>query len=335
MKKKTSLKDIAQKVGVSIALVSYVLNNKKEGRISKDVALKIRETARELNYKTNQIAKSLKTNKTYTIGLIVSDISNPFSSSLARIIEDEANKNGYTVLFGSSDEDAEKSLKLIDTFINKQVDGLIIAPAQNTASQIEYLQEEGIPFVLIDRYFPELKTSFIVLDNFKAANNAVEFLIKNSYKRIALISFKSTLFNLNERRKGYLAALKKHNIEVKKSWVKEICFDNTKSNVEKAMHELLSLKEPVDAVLFGANTLAVYGLKYINKHKVKIPEQLAVISFDESDALDLFDPALTYVKQPLHEMGQTATKLLLENINKNNKIMQVKMDGELIIRNSA
>jgi len=97
MKKKVSLKDIAQKVGVSIALVSYVLNNKKEGRINKDVALKIKDTAKQLNYKTNQIAKSLKTNKTYTIGLVVSDISNPFSSSLARIIEDEANKNNYTV----------------------------------------------------------------------------------------------------------------------------------------------------------------------------------------------------------------------------------------------
>lgn len=335
MKKKTSLKDIAQKVGVSIALVSYVLNNKKEGRINKDVALKIRETAKQLNYKTNQIAKSLKTNKTYTIGLIVSDISNPFSSSLARIIEDEANKNGYTVLFGSSDEDAEKSMKLIDAFINKQVDGLIIAAAENSASQIRYLQEEGVPFVLIDRYFPELKTSFIVLDNYKAAYEAVEYLIKRSYKRIALINFKSTLYNLIERRKGYVAALKKENIEIKKSWVKEICFDNIKSNVEKAMHELLSLKEPVEAILFGANTIAVHGLKYINKHKIKIPEQIAVISFDESDALDLFDPALTYIKQPLQQMGETATKLLLENINKNNKTMQVKMDGELVIRNSA
>jgi LacI family transcriptional regulator len=178
MKKKASLKDIAQKVGVSIALVSYVLNNKKEGRINKDVALKIKDTAKQLNYKTNQIAKSLKTNKTYTIGLVVSDISNPFSSSLARIIEDEANKNNYTVIFGSSDEDANKSLKLIDTFLNKQVDGLIIAAAENTASQIQYLQEEGIPFVLIDRYFPELKTSFIALDNYQAAHEAVEHLIE-------------------------------------------------------------------------------------------------------------------------------------------------------------
>ncbi|MEP6845668.1 MAG: LacI family DNA-binding transcriptional regulator, partial [Panacibacter sp.] len=214
MKKKVSLKDIAQKVGVSIALVSYVLNNKKEGRIKKEVALKIKETARELNYRTNQIAKSLKTNKTNTIGLIVSDISNPFSSSLARIIEDEADKSGYTVIFGSSDEDAEKSQKLIDTFVNRQVDGLIIAPAEDSIAQILYLEEQGIPFVLIDRYFPEVKTNYVTLDNFKAAYGAVDLFLKASYKRIGLITYRSALHNLEERKDGYLSALKDHNIDI-------------------------------------------------------------------------------------------------------------------------
>src|SRR6187397_2892525 len=109
MLKKISLKDIANQVGVSTALVSYVLNNQKEGRINKEVAQKIRDTAKRLNYRTNQVAKSLKTNKTYTIGLIVADISNPFFSSLARIIEDEADQNNYTVIFGSSDESPAKS----------------------------------------------------------------------------------------------------------------------------------------------------------------------------------------------------------------------------------
>ncbi len=135
MKKKVSQKDIARKVGVSTALVSYVLNNLKEGRINKVVAQKIRETAKELNYRTNQIARSLKMNKTFTIGLIVADISNSFFSSLARIIEDEADKKNYTVIFGSSDENAQKSWKLINALVDRQVDGFIIAPAENTESQ--------------------------------------------------------------------------------------------------------------------------------------------------------------------------------------------------------
>src|SRR3989337_1726758 len=118
MKKKTSLKDIAERVGVSTALVSYVLNNQKEGRIGKAVSQKIRDTASELNYRTNHIARSLKTNKTFTIGLIVADISNAFSASLARIIEDAAERSNYTVLFGSSDENTTRSTKLIDILLN-------------------------------------------------------------------------------------------------------------------------------------------------------------------------------------------------------------------------
>ena len=166
MNKKVSLKDIAQKVGVSTALVSYVLNNKKQGRISKAVAQKIRDAALQMNYRANQIAKSLKTNKTQTIGLIVADIANPFFSGLARIIEDEADKTNYTVIFGSSDENAEKSLKLIDTFINRQVDGLILAAGENGEGHIKYLQQQEVPLVLIDRYFPGINNSYIALDNY-------------------------------------------------------------------------------------------------------------------------------------------------------------------------
>ena len=183
MKKKVCQKDIAHKVGVSTALVSYVLNNLKEGRISKVVAQKIRETAKELNYRTNQIAKSLKINKTFTIGLIVADISNPFFSNLARIIEDEADKKNYTVIFGSCDENAQKSWKLMNALLDRQVDGFIIAPAENTESNIIYLKEHDIPFVLIDRYFPGLETNWVTLDNYKAAYTAVQHMIDGGNKR--------------------------------------------------------------------------------------------------------------------------------------------------------
>ena len=164
-------------MGVSTALVSYVLNNKKEGRIKKSVAERIREVATELNYRTNQIAKSLKTNKTFTIGLIISDISNPFFANLARIIEDKADKYNYTVLFGSSDENEQRSKKLIDTFLNRQVDGLIICPGENDFSLVLPLVEQNVPFVLVDRYFPEIKTNYVALDNYAASFMAVQHLV--------------------------------------------------------------------------------------------------------------------------------------------------------------
>ena len=335
MVKKISLKDIASQVGVSTALVSYVLNNQKEGRINKDVAQRIRDTAKRLNYRTNQVAKSLKTNKTFTIGLIVADISNPFFSSLARIIEDEADKNNYTVIFGSSDESPVKSEKLMETLLNRQVDGLIIAPPQNSESQIKYLIEQGIPFVLIDRYFPGIETNYVAIDNYKAAYRATQHFIDSGRKRIGMITYESSIFNLNERTSGYLSAMEENEIPYKENWLKELKPNNTRMCIEKAINELLDGPKPADALLFSSNTIAAMGLKHLNSLGIKIPDQLAVISFDESEAFDLFYAPLTFIKQPLQEMGQTAIKVLLETIGKNNKLTQINIEADLVIREST
>ena len=336
MRKKVSLKDIANKVGVSTALVSYVLNNQKEGRISKIVAQKIRDAAKELNYFTNQIAKSLKTNKTFTIGLILSDIANPFSSSLARIIEDEAEKSNYTVIFGSSDEIAERSCKLINVLLNRQVDGMIIASAENTESQILYLKELEIPFVLIDRYFPEINVSHVAIDNYKAAYTAVKHLIDNGNKKIGMVTYNSSLYNLQERKRGCIAALRDHNLEVKDEWIKEVSILNDEVEIEKIFNELISSPEKVEALLFGSNILSTYGLKYINRHQIKVPDQLSIVSFDQSDASSLFYAPLTHIKQPLQEMGQLVTKILLDSMGENDhEIVHVNMEAELVIGKST
>lgn len=333
--KKISLKDIASRVGVSTALVSYVLNNQKEGRIRKDVAQKIRDTAKQLNYRANLAAKSLRTNKTFTIGLIVADISNPFFSALARIIEDEADDNNYTVIFGSSDENPKKSERLIETLLNRQVDGLIIAPPENSEPQIRYLIEQDIPFVLIDRYFPAIKTNYVAIDNYTAAYEAVKHFIDIGRKKIGMITFGSSIFTINERTQGYLSAIEDNGIKFEKKWLKALNAGNTRKCVEKAIYELLDGPEPIDALLFSSNMLAGWGLKYINSLPIKVPADLAIISFDETEASDLFYSPLTYIKQPLQEMGRTATKILLDNIGKNQELTEVNLNAELIVREST
>ncbi|MEZ0485253.1 LacI family DNA-binding transcriptional regulator [Fibrella aquatica] len=334
MIKKTSMKDIAQDVGVSIALVSYVLNGKKENRIGKEVAQKIREAAIRLNYQPNQIAKSLKTNKTFTIGLIVADISNPFSSSLARIIEDEAGKYNYTVLFGSSDENPEKLQKLIDTLINRQVDGLLIAAPEGAEAQLAALQQR-IPFVLIDRYFPALTTSYVALDNYKSIYSGVQHLIDSGYRRIGLVTIQTDLFHMQERTRGYLAALSNNAISFEKQWLKAIGQATYKTDIATSINDLLTGPEPADALLFATNALALHGLKQLNAMGMKVPDDVAVLSFDETEAYDLFYTPLTCIRQPLEEMGQLATKLLIESIQKNNKVTQINLEGELIMRAST
>lgn len=335
MVKRVSLKDIAKKVGVSTALVSYVLNNKKEGRISKEVAQKIKDAAKELNYTANQIARSLKTNKTFTIGLIVSDISNPFSSILNRIIEDEAEKSNYLVLSGSSDESSEKLWKLTRVLQNYQVDGFIISPADHSAPLVLYLQEQNIPFVLIDRFFPEIETNYVTIDNYKAAYEGVKHLIENGYRQIGLVGLDIALFNMQERRRGYMEALREHGLPVRAEWIKRVSRDQVKEAVPKAIDELMSMDEPVDAVLFTNNVVSTQALKYINTLPIRVPDDLAIVSFDESDAADLFYAPITHIKQPLQDMGKMATKILLENIAENKEVTQIKMEAKLIIRKST
>ncbi len=336
MDKKISLKDIAKKVGVSTALVSYVLNNQKEGRIKKEVAQKIRDTAKALNYRTNQIARSLKMSKTFTVGLIVSNISNPFSSGLARIIEDEADKQNYTVIFGSSDEKAAKFSKLVDTFLTRQVDGLIIAPPVGADDQIKYIQQQEVPFVLIDRVFPGIPTSYAALDNCEAAYRATEYIIKGGARRPAMLNYETGLFHLQERTRGYQKALHDNQIPFEEDRLKLVDISNIKTQIEQAIQELLSLSEPADAILFGSNSITNYAVKYINTLPLKVPDDLALISFDETEALDLFYAPITCIKQPLQEMGKQAIHILLDHIHKKNEdLQQISLKAELIKRAST
>jgi LacI family transcriptional regulator len=335
MLRKVSLKDIALRAGVSTTLVSYVINKQKENRINKETAQKIRDIAEALKYRTNQLAKSLKTNKTFTIGIIVADISNPFSANLARIIEDEADRYNYTVIFGSSDENLQKFGKLVDTFINRQVDGLIVSPPPHAEIYLRNLQNMGIPVVLLDRYFNDMDTSWVALDNYHASYEAVKHLINIGRKRIGMITYKSELFHLQERKRGYLSALEDSNIEFETNWLKEISQNNDKSEIKKAIDEIRNTISPADAVLLASNNIATVSLKYINSLSLNVPRDLAIVSFDESEMLDMFYAPVTYIKQPLQEMGQTAIKLLLEEINHSKIISRINLKAELVIREST
>jgi LacI family transcriptional regulator len=334
---KVSIKDIAHSLGVSTALVSYVLNGKeKEARIGKEIAEKIRKKATDLNYQPNQIARSLKSGKTYTIGVIVADISNPFFANISRIIEDEAKKNGYTVIFGSSDESPDKLRDLIDVFLKRQVDGLIISPTVQSESYIANLQRQKVPFVLIDRYFPELTSNYIATDNYKAAYDAVSHLIKGGYKRICMIAYNIELVHMQQRKGGYLDALKEHNLVESGLLLREVSHVNLKEDIENVIQELIS-KNSIDAIFFATNALATRGLKTLNKFNIKIPDDLAIVTFDESEAFDFFYSPLTFVRQPSANMAKEAVRVILQSINNEskNQLEQICLASELVVRSSS
>ena len=335
--KKTSIKDIARAAGVSIALVSYVLNGKeKQARIGKEIAETIKRKAKELNYQPNQIAKSLKTGKTHTIGLIVADISNPFFANIARTIEDEAKKSNYTVIFGSSDESPEKSKTLINVFLERQVDGFIIAPTEKSETQIKYLTSLNIPVVLIDRYFPDLDTNYAVTDNLKASFTAVNHMIETGHKNIAMIAYASKLIHMQDRKKGYKKALKENGLLPEEPLIKEINFNQIEEEIDAAIEELTASVPAIDAIFFATNTLALHGIKSLTKRKYKIPKDLAVACFDKGDAFDFFYSPITFVDQPLEEEGIKAVQILVGQIdNPSSTPQQVALQSKLIIRKSS
>ncbi|MCJ8211631.1 LacI family transcriptional regulator [Mucilaginibacter sp. RS28] len=336
MNKKTSLKDIAAHLGVSVALVSYVLNNKAEqARVGKEMAERIKQAAKDLNYQPNLIAKGLKSGRTKTIGLIVADISNPFFANIARVIEDEASKNGYTVIFGSSDEDAQKSMALTETLINRQVDGLIIAPAEHTQEQIENLQNRNIPIVLIDRYFPTLDTSAVYINNFGAAKSAVTHLIENGYSNVGMVTYQNQLFHVSERVRGYKAALEQRGIGFKEEWLIRANYHGAQNELEKHLKNILTGDDAVDALFFSNNSLAVACLKIIHQLGINVPDELGLVSFDGSEAFDFFYAPLTYVKQDISRIGAAAVQLLLKQFTPAHEPEKIEIPATLIVQKSS
>ncbi|GAB3998267.1 LacI family DNA-binding transcriptional regulator [Spirosoma daeguense] len=335
--KKVSIKDIAQQAGVSTALVSYVLNGKeKESRVGQEIAIKIRQIAKELNYQPSYLAKSLRSGKTQTIGLIIADISNPFFANIARIVEDEAKKNGYTVIIGSSDETADKSWDLINVFLNRQVDGFIIVSAESSDEQVNYLNEKNVPFVLLDRHFPEIPTDFVSLNNYKAALDAGLHLVENGYRSIGLIGYKSGLFHMKERIRGYRTALQQNGIAFRPEWLSEVGFDNLEQEVKAGIDDMLASDSPIDALIFATYRLAISGLKYINALGLKVPENLAIVSFGQAEAFDLYYCPITYLQQPMDDLGNMAVSVLVNKLKHPQEPQKhILMEAQLIARDSS
>ncbi len=335
LKKRVSLRDIAEKAGVSTALVSYVLNGKKN-RVGKEMTDKIRKIAEELNYEPHHVAKSLRSGKTFTIGLIIADISNPFFANIARVVEDEAKQYGYTVIIGSSDENAQKSWDLLHVLLNRQVDGFIIVSAENSQKNILLLKEKKIPFVLLDRHFPDIHTDFVTTNNYKASYDATVHLLENGYDDIALIAYDSDMYHMQERIRGYHQALSENHIVPRKEWLKKVPFSDMDTRVRIAIDALTTGTKPVRAILFATYGLAINGLKYINEKKIKVPDDLAIVSYGQAEVFDLYYCPISYIRQPLEQLGKTAVEMLISKLkNPDETMKQVFMEAKLIARDSS
>ncbi len=311
-----SIKDIAQKVGVSNATVSLVLNGKeKEGRIRTEVADKIRQTAKELNYEPNNFARGLRMGRSQTIGLVIADISNNFFANLAFYIQEYAEKLGYTVIITNTNESGSKMQKMISALKSRQVDGFIIVPTEDGEKPIRELMNSRIPLVLLDRYFPNLPVSHVVVNNYHASYDATQLLMKSGCRHIAQVIYNNKLPHMQERKRGCAEALKSAKI-YDPSIIKEINYQNISEDINDSIDDLLSRESKVDGIFFATNSISMLGIRRLLDRGVRIPEDIRVVCFDKSDAFDFASIPIPYIQQPIRDMGKKSVELLIEQIKK-------------------
>lgn len=335
--KKITIKDIAKAADVSVTTVSFVLNQKGESKgISREVIEKVLKVSDEMKFKPNMIASSLRTGKTRSIGLIVEDISNPFFSDLARIIEREAADLNYRVFYCSTEGDDKRAEDLVQSLLQANVDGFIVTPTEKMRGVIDYLVELQCPVVLADSYFEDQEVCHVVLDNNDGAQTAVQYLLEKGFTKIAFITNYSQLIQMNLRKQGYIKALQTAGF-YDESRILDMDYHITEANRIELISEFLMHKPEIDAVLFGANYLLLAGLQSFRNLGLRIPVDKAVISFDDHDSFRLHSPPITVLAQPIDEMGKMAVGLLMEQMVSINEfaVVKEKKKGRLVIRESV
>ena len=264
-KKRLSLKDIAKKLDVSVTTVSFVLNGKgKEKKISDEVIKRVQDYVKEINYRPNVVAQSLRTGKTKILVFMVEDIGNYFFAKLARIIEDLAYERDYKVLFCSNENNDERSRELINVFYERQVDGFIIIPSSGIKPEIEMLINNNVPVVLFDRYFPDLDTHFVIIDNKKSTYEGTTHLIEKGFSNIGFITTDVEQTQMLDRLEGYRKAIGEKKLN---EFVLKIPFKETGTEKGKNLfHRFLKENPQLDAVFFATNYLTQRGLEVIREN---------------------------------------------------------------------
>lgn len=337
--KKISMKDIAQELNTSITTVSFVINGKSaEMGISPATEKKVRDLIKKRGFNPNSAARMLRTGKSKTIGLIVEDIGNYFFGNIAKIIEVEANKNGYSVFFSSTENNDDTARQLINKMRNSSVDGYIITATQGIREEILKLKKENVPFVLIDRLIPDVETNYVILDNYSGSYNLTRHLIDNGYQKIGFISIFSEMSMMTEREKGFQQAMTDAKLTVSAKSILKVNFSDSEEKIIKTITRYVKANPQLDALFFATNYLGVMGIDALQKCKLTIPTDIAVVSFDDNDLFRLLSPSITVAAQPIKEIAIQSIELLLKVIKKEQKQSMTVgeiIKPEIIIRESS
>lgn len=330
-----SIHDVAHAAGVSSATVSRVL----AGNESVNAALRDRvmKAVNELNYRPNKVARSLRVQKSTTIGLVIPDIQNPFYLSIVRAVEDVAYQSHYRIFLCNSDEDIEKERLYLDHLLDENIAGVILSPAREKNSRIENQIRrimESTPVVVLDRRLSEIALDTVLTNNREATHSMVSHLIASGHRSIGAILGVADITTGRERMDGYVSALAEHGIPFVPERVTQVI--PKEANGYAAARQLLSLPEPPTALFTGNCELTAGALRAIYDLNLRIPYDIALAGFDDMQWNVVVQPGITAVAQPTYEMGRVAATLLMERIeNPSLPIREVVLKSNLVVRKSS
>lgn len=331
-----TLQDISNSLKISKATISLVLNGRgDEKRVSKETQERIIRFAKENNYNANMLARGLSRGKSDMIGLVIPNISDSFFARVARRIEKRAELFGYNVIFSSTGESKIRESKLIRTMLDRKVDGLIIATSQKNEQDILALKQQRIPFVLVDRHYPEIETSFVGMDNMTGIATVVERFIKSNRNRIGFVTLTDELEPLHKRLESYMMAMEKFGYPCKADYIKKLKYDSYETDMNEIISELV-FKSGIEGIIFSTHFLAAEGLRQLKKMKLMIPDDVAIVSFGQMNDFDLTAPSITSIILPADDIGDTSVEILLKCMKEETlKTEQITIDTDLVIRDSC
>lgn len=339
MAKRVSLIDIAKSLGISKTVVSLVVNDKGDANgISKETQEKVRQKIKELNYRPNVLARGFRTGKTKTIGLIVSDISNRFYSRIARLIEDLAWNNGYSVVICSTDEKTEKEKKQLRLLVDRQVDGIIVSSSFDDASYYNSLVEEEFPLVLIDRMIEGAKSPSITVDNFGGAKLATRHLISQGISDVLLFATSPHyISSIHDRIHGFLSTMEESGIAVSPDNIIKIPAGLTEQTIRDVLQSRYQKGNMPQAIFTLNNISTAFVIQYLSKLSINIPDETALIGFDEAVYFSFHKPSISAIIQPVEKISEMAFKALIMQIENKElpQPMQTILPVDIEIRASS
>jgi len=321
-----TISDVAARAGVSTATVSRTLNGKST--VDPELAARVLAAAEELGYQPNGLARNLRRQETAVLALIISDVENPFFTSIARGVEDLAQVSGYSVVLCNSDENEDKERQYLDVALQERVAGVLLSPT-GPATNVTRLRRLGIPVVAVDRPLPGTDGDQVLVDTRRAARHAARHLVAAGYRQVGCLTGPAGVRTADDRLAGYLDAVGEENALYRRA-------EYRAEGARRAAGELLDSAAPPDALLVANSTMAIGVLEALAGRGLRSGRDIGIVSFDDAPWTTLIDPPLTVVAQPAYEIGRVAAQLLLARIaDSTREPVTTTLDAQLIERQSS